>query len=115
MDGGSAGGTRSATLRRMSIEMQAAEVYRLADTLRGAAGVAEDIAVHLRGARRVDGGPQDGGLQAGVDAFLESHRAAGQAFAGELAWLAGAVTDVAHSWLQLDRTLLGRPGGVTVE
>jgi hypothetical protein len=94
----------------MSIEMHAAEVYRLADTLRGAAGVAEDIAVHLRGSRQVDGG-----LQAAVDAFLESHRAAGQAFAGELDWLAGTVTDVAHSWLRLDDTLLGRPGGVTAE
>jgi hypothetical protein len=107
-----AGGHRSlfATLPRMSIEMRAAEVYRLADTLRGAAGVAEDIAVHLRGTRQVDGG-----LQAAVDTFLESHRAAGQAFSGELAWLASTVTDVADSWLRLDRALLGRPGGVIAE
>jgi hypothetical protein len=99
-----------ATLPPMSIEMQAGEVYRLADTLRGAAGVAEDIAVHLRGVRSVGGG-----LQAAVDTFLESHRAASQAFTGELAWLAGTVTDVADSWLRLDRELLGRPGGVVAE
>ena len=94
----------------MSIEMHAAEVYRLADTLRGAAGVAEEIAVRLRGTRRVDGR-----LGAAVDTFLDSHRAAGQAFAGELAWLGGTVTDVADSWLRLDGTLLGRPGGAVAE
>jgi hypothetical protein len=92
----------------MSIEIRAAEVYRLADTLRGAAGVAEEIVGHLGGAAQVGGG-----LQTAVDAFLDSHRAAGRAFAGELAWLAGTVTDVAHSWLRLDGTLLGRPGGPT--
>jgi hypothetical protein len=90
----------------MSIEMHAAEVYRLADTLRGAAGVAEEIAERLNRSRSVGGG-----LQAAVDAFLDSHRAAGQAFAGELGWLAGTVTDVADSWVRLDGTLLSRPGG----
>jgi hypothetical protein len=94
----------------MSIEMHAAEVYRLADTLRGAAGLAEEVGVRLGRSRRV--GP---GLQTAVDAFLDSHRAAGQAFAGELGWLACTVTDVAHSWLRLDGTLLGRPGGPTAE
>ena len=106
MDDAGAGRSPFATLRRMSIEMQAAEVYRLADTLRGAARVAEDIAVHLRGTR-----PVDGGLQAAVETFLESHRAAGQVFAGELAWLGDTVEGVADSWLRLDRALLGRPGG----
>ena len=110
MDDARQGWRPFATLPRMSIEMHAAEVYRLADTLRGAAGVAEDIAVHLQGTRRV--GP---GLQGAVAAFLESHRAAGQAFVGELDWLAGTVTDVADSWLRLDRALLGPPGGVTAE
>jgi len=94
----------------MSIEMRASEVYRLAETLRGAAGVAEDIAVHLGGARHVSGG-----LQTAVDVFLESHRTAGQVFAGELAWLAGAVTDVADSWLRLDAAILGPPGGGIAE
>lgn len=99
-----------ATLPRMPIEMRAAEVYRLADTLRGAAGVAEEIGVRLGGSPRVGGG-----LQSAVDAFLDSHRAAGRAFAGELDWLAGTVTDVAHSWLRLDGTLLARPGGPIAE
>ena len=99
-----------ATLPRMSIEMRAAEVYRLADTLRGAADEAELLGLRLRGTPQVDGG-----LQTAVEHFLESHRAAGRAFAGELAWLAGTVTDVANSWLQLDRTLLGRPDGVIAE
>ena len=110
MDDARGGGARSATLPRMSIEMHAAEVYRLADTLRGAAGVAEDIAVHLRGPRRVDGG-----LTTTVAAFLESHRTAGHAVAEELDWLASTVTDVADSWLRLDRTLLARPGGSIAE
>jgi hypothetical protein len=72
--------------------------------------VAEDIAMHLHGARRVDGG-----LQVAVDAFLESQCAAGRAFAGELAWLGDTVVDVAGSWLHLDGALLGRPGGETAE
>jgi hypothetical protein len=97
-------------LRRMSIEMHAAEVYRLADTLRGAADVADDIAAHLSGSHAV--GDR---LQAAVDTFLDSHRAASRAFAGELHWLAGTVSDVAHSWLCLDRALLGRPGGSAAE
>jgi hypothetical protein len=94
----------------MSIEMRAAEVYRLADTLRGAAGVAEDVSTYLHGSRSVGGH-----LEFAVDTFLESHRAAGRAFAGELDWLAATVTDVADSWLRLDRTLLGRPGGSIAE
>lgn len=110
MDDAGAVLARSATLRRMSIEMRAGDVYRLADSLRAAARVAEDVAVHLRGNPRVGGD-----LQAAVDAFLGSHRAAGRAFAGELDWLAGTVADVADSWLRLDRTILGRPGGSIAE
>jgi len=108
VDDAGADGPSLVTLPRMSIEMTPAEVYRLADTLRGAAGVADDIPAHLRGSRSVGGG-----LQAAVDTFLESHRAAAMAFAGELDWLAGTVTDVADSWLCLDGELLGRPGGTT--
>jgi len=99
-----------ATLPGMSIEMNAAEVFRLADTLRGAAGVAEDIPVHLRGSRSV--GPN---LQAVVDEFLDSHRAAGRSFAEELGWLAGTVTDVAHSWLRLDGALVPHGGPAEAE
>ena len=99
-----------ATLPRMSIEMRAAEVYRLAETLRGAGDEAELVGLRLRGTPQVDGG-----LQPAIEHFLESHRAAGRAFAGELAWLAGTVTDVANSWLRLDGTLLSSPGGATAE
>jgi hypothetical protein len=48
-----------------------------------------------------------------VDAFVDSHRAAGRAIAGELTWLGDTVAGVADSWLRLDGSLLGRHGGVT--
>jgi hypothetical protein len=110
VDDGGAGGPLFATLPRMSIEMHAAEVYRLANKLRGAADEAELIGVRLRDTPQVDGG-----LQAAVEHFLESHRAAGKAFAGELAWLGATVTDVAGSWLHLDGTLLSPRGPVGAE
>jgi hypothetical protein len=110
VDDASGGAPSFVTLRRMSIEIHAAEVRRLADILRAAGNVAEDVGAYLRGSRSVGGG-----LQAAVDTFLESHRAAGQAFAAELDWLASTVSDVADSWLRLDRTLLGRPGGSIAE
>jgi hypothetical protein len=94
---------RLATLRRMSIEMHAAEIYRLADTMRGAAEDVADVGAGLHEPTRVDGP-----LKAAVGAFLTSHRSAGQALAGELDWLAGTVTDVAHSWLRLDGTVVPR-------
>ena len=93
----------------MSIEMPAAEVHALAGTLRGAAADAEEIAPRLDGAGDV--GPT---LQPGVEAFLDSHRTAGRAMAGELGWLGATVAAVADSWLALDRGLLashGRAGG----
>jgi hypothetical protein len=90
----------------MSIEMPAAEVYALADTLRGAVGDAEEITIRLR-----DAPPELGpGLQVAVASFLESHRAAGRALAGELAWLGGTVAAVADSWLTLDGSLLAPSG-----
>jgi hypothetical protein len=85
----------------MSIEMPAAEVYRLANTLRGSAADAEEIGNRLGGRPGV-GGP----LQAPLEAFLESHRAAGSALAGELQWLGTTVSAVADSWLQLDGTVV---------
>jgi hypothetical protein len=94
----------------MSIEMRAAEVYRLANTLRSASDDAEQIGARLRESPQVGGG-----LQTAVEHFLESHRAAGKAFAGELAWLGGTVTDVADSWLHLDETLLSPRGPVGAE
>jgi hypothetical protein len=89
----------------MSIEMPAAELYGLANTLRGAVGDAEDIGGRLRDT------PQVGtGLQAAVETFLESHRTAGRALAGELAWLGDTVAAVADSWRHLDGSLLAPHG-----
>jgi len=110
VDGAGAGAPSLGTLRGMSIEMNAAELHGLANTLRAAAGVAADIPGHLSRP-----GAVGRGLQAAVDAFLETHSAAGRAFAGELDWLACAVTDVAESWVRMDAALLGRPGGTTAE
>jgi hypothetical protein len=92
----------------MSIEMPAAEVYRLADTLRSRADVAGEAAARL-------GGPGDvgGSLQPAVEAFLAASRTAAVALGGELRWLGDTVTGVADSWLALDGSLLAglrRPG-----
>jgi hypothetical protein len=111
VDDAGEGAARFATLPTMSIEMPAAEVYGLANRLRTASGDAEEIAAGLRGTPEV-GSPT---LQAAVDTFFDSHRTAGRAIAGELAWLGGAIEGVAHSWLRLDGALLGRPGGPTRE
>jgi hypothetical protein len=90
-----------ATLRRMSIEMPAAEVYDLAATLRGSAVDAEEIGNRLGATPRVGGA-----LQAPVESFLDSHRAAGRALAGELEWLGSTVAAVADSWLRLDGAVM---------
>jgi|tagenome__1003787_1003787.scaffolds.fasta_scaffold19923557_2 hypothetical protein len=95
----------------MSIEMPAAEVYRLANTLRGAVGDAEEIGARLRGTPEV----APGVLQTAVDAFLESHRAVGRVLAGELAWLGDTVAGVADSWLRLDGALLAPHRQMTPE
>jgi hypothetical protein len=87
----------------MSIQMPALEVYALADALRNCAAEADE-ARHRLAASADIGGP----LQSSVEAFLESHRTAGQALAGELRWLGQTVTAVADSWLALDAALLAR-------
>ena len=51
-----------------------------------------------------------GGVQAAIETFLESHRAAGRALVGELAWLGDTVAAVADSWLRLDGALLPSHG-----
>jgi hypothetical protein len=92
----------------MSIEMPAAEVYSLADELRSRAAEADEAQQRLVGPAAVGGA-----LQSAVEAFLVSHRTAGQAMAGELRWLGDTVTAVADSWLALDGSLsarLRRPG-----
>jgi hypothetical protein len=87
----------------MSIEMPAAEVYRLADTLRSRAVEADEAVARLGGA-----GDVGGSLQPAVEAFLESSLTAALALAGELRWLGGTVSGVADSWLALDGSLLSR-------
>jgi hypothetical protein len=94
----------------MSIEMPAAEVHAMAGTLRGAAADAEEI-----GARLDRAGDVGDALQPAVEAFLDSHRTAGRALAGELAWLGATVAAVADSWLALDRGLLASRGRAAVE
>jgi hypothetical protein len=85
----------------MSIEMPAAEVYRLADTLRSRADVAGEAAVRLGRPGNVGGG-----LQPAVEAFLAAFRTAAVALGGELRWLGDTVSGVADSWLALDGSLL---------
>ncbi len=100
----------SVTLPAMSIEMPAAEVHQLAAILRGSAADADEIGARLHGAPRVDGP-----LHGPVAAFLDSHRAAGRALAGELEWLGTTVGAVADSWLRLDGVLLPAHGWLRAE
>jgi hypothetical protein len=110
VDDARSGPPHRVTLRAMSIEMQAVEVYRLANTLRAAAGDADLVGSRLRDAPRAGTG-----LDAGVGAFLDSHRAAGRALAGELGWLGDTLAAVADSWLQLDRSMLAPHGRARAE
>jgi hypothetical protein len=89
----------------MTIEIVADEVRALAATLRDAAGEADVIGV------RLDGTPPVGGtLQPSVEAFLECHRTAGIALAGELRWLGSTVAAVADSWVRLDAAIVAPAG-----
>ena len=101
VDDGRASSSAGRTLPGMSIEMRALEVHALAATLRDTAGEADLIGVRLAGARAV-GGP----LQPAVEEFLDCHRTARLALAGELRWLGSTVAAVADSWLRLDGTLV---------
>ncbi len=85
----------------MSIEMPAQEVYGLANALRASAGTAEEVVARLR-----DPGDVGAPLRTAVEAFLDGHRTAGGALAGELGWLGDAVAAVADSWLTLDCSVL---------
>jgi hypothetical protein len=94
----------------MTIEIHAPEVLALANLLGSSSGDAEEIAA------RLDGPPQvGGGLQAALEGFLESHRTAGRALAGELQWLGTTFAAVADSWLHLDAHLLAPHGSATPE
>jgi len=85
--------------------MRALEVHALAATLRDTAGEADLIGVRLADARSIGGH-----LQPAVDAFLDCHRTAGLALAGELRWLGSTVAGVADSWVRLDGALV-QPAG----
>jgi hypothetical protein len=87
----------------MSIEMPALAVHALADGLRARAAEADE-AQHLLAAPGDVGGP----LEPALEAFLQSHRTAAQALAGELRWLGQTIAAVADSWLALDGDLLAR-------
>jgi hypothetical protein len=107
VDDGRAGSPPHRTLPAMSIEIRALEVHALAAVLRDAAGEADWIGVRLAGSPAV-GGP----LQPAVEAFLDCHRTAGSALAGELRWLGSAVAGAADSWVRLDGGVVapaGRP------
>jgi hypothetical protein len=91
----------------MTIEVPAAEVYALAAAVRSMADVAVE-AVRLLGESR----PVHGPLQPAVEGFLECHRTASCALAGELDWLGRTVASVADSWLRLDGSLLTPRGQV---
>ena len=92
----------------MTIEVPPAELYALAEALRSQGEAAGEVALRLSVPVEVGGG-----LQAAIDGFLECHRSASAALAGELHWLGGTVAAIADSWLGLDGSLLAPPGRVT--
>jgi hypothetical protein len=89
----------------MSIEMPAAEVYALAHSLTGQAETADEARSRLIGTDRL--GPE---LEAAAEEFLDCHRVAAGALAGELRLLGATVAGVADSWLGLDEVLLAAHG-----
>jgi len=94
------------TLRPMTIEVPPEELYALAAALRAQGDEADDVAARLAVAA-----PEVAvTLAAAVTAFLEAHRVAGGAVAGELRWLGGTIAATADSWLGLDGSLLGPRG-----
>lgn len=90
----------------MTIEMPAEEVYALAAVLAGEAATAEEAAARLP--RYADGAGPD--LEGATEEFLDCHRVAAGALAGELRRLGGTVSAVADSWLGLDEVLLAARG-----
>jgi hypothetical protein len=88
-----------------TIEVPPGRLYALAVALRAQGDEADEVAARLAGAPEV-AGP----LAGPVRAFLEAHRVAGGAVAGELRWLGGTVAAVADSWLGLDGSLLPGAG-----
>ena len=89
----------------MTIEVPPDQLYALAGALRRQGEEADAATARLRAAPGV-AGP----LAGAVEAFLEAHRVAGAAVAGELRWLGGTVAAVADSWLGLDGSLVPAAG-----
>ena len=93
----------------MAIEVVPAELYATGAVLDAAAERAAQAGAAVGGA--AVGGP----LAAAVDGFCETVRTAGACLAGELSWLAGAVSAAADAWLHLDGSLLAPRGGAVAE
>jgi hypothetical protein len=91
----------------MTIEVPPGQLYALADALRAQADEGDEITTRLAGAPALSGP-----LRGPAEAFLEAHRAAGTAVAGELRWLGGTIAAVADSWLGLDGSMLAPRSGV---
>ncbi|NYJ04843.1 hypothetical protein [Petropleomorpha daqingensis] len=89
----------------MTIEVPPEQLYALADALRAQGDEADDVAARLAGVRDAEGP-----LAAAAGAFLEAHRVAGCAVAGELRWLGGTIAATADSWSGLDGSLLAPRG-----
>jgi hypothetical protein len=84
----------------MAIEVLPAQLYALA-------GVLDAAALHAgRVGTAADVDPGGGPLAEAVAGFCETTRTAGRCLAGELGWLAAAVSAAADSWLGLDGALL---------
>jgi hypothetical protein len=88
----------------MVIEVLPAQLYALSGVLDGAA-----VRAAQAGAA-ADPAPVGGPLDAAVPGFTETVTTAARCLAGELSWLAGAVTAAADSWLGLDGSLLPARG-----
>lgn len=92
----------------MTIEVPAAEVYALGAALRSGGELAAETRLRLAQPAAV-GGP----LQPALEGFLECHRTAAGALAGELDWLGRTVAAVVDSWLGLDGSMLGPRGSAS--
>ena len=88
-------------LRDMVIEVVPAQLYALAGVLDAAAADVARAAAAL-----ADSGAVGGPLGGAVAGFGETTGTAARCLGGELAWLGGAVSAVADSWLGLDAQLL---------
>jgi hypothetical protein len=89
----------------MTIQVPPEQLYAVADVLRAQGEQADDVAARLGGAPELPGP-----LASAAGAFVEAHRVAGGAVAGELRRLGGTIAATADSWLGLDGSLLAARG-----